>query len=808
MARLRDDFEEVARVFRLLSNPGNIELLAVLSSGEFNPRELARLLGRDETDVSRRLRRLERMGLVSAEWRRVSGRNIRVYKLRGSRLCLRISKKGVGIESGGEGVDPAALARRLGPVLAPPRSSSWFVGREKELAVLESSPPGLLVVVGLPGSGKTSLLATHASKLKSPVAWYTVTGYESLTQLLWRISLFAASLGDTSLYERLGAGDIGVGEAARLLADILDKYGAVLVLDDFHRVSDKHIAMLVAEAAPMLTEARIIVASRRKPTSLLAEVPGAQVLSLGGLSPREARELLARLGVELDAPRLSMLYAATQGYPLLLKLFAELAASKGVDEALRLLHERRLGTQFWDSIVAGLSASERQVLELLVDLEIPVPAELVADTCSCKAPVAALYRLLDLGLVTEAGGGYVVRDIVLRTRPRRPRLSSLLGAGEWFVKRPRPDHIVAALHLFRRAGDERKIVRTIRTRIARIGHEMALVRDTYGRELEEALESTRSDYARAYLLAELALVARERGDYDGSLELLRKAWMLTRMYRDSCLLLNIVGHLLWHYPLKLGGGEAEELLREAEKILGNSREDPCLLGAMDVYYSNLARYYAMRGEVGEALSAIRLGLSVAEKRGNPREVAFSRAQLALVLGMMGRLEEAIAEAEEALGRLLLDAPEPLLARVKWILAELYLRAGNIHGAYRYAYEAREAFMKQGHYSSATSTMAVEVLSLIKMGSYSTAYRVAKELKSIVEEKIGSWNGSELDGLAVAAAYQLAGRDARRFAEELIEARRKRAVAVSPIDAAPYIEALRAAGLDSVADRLAELAKQL
>jgi predicted transcriptional regulator len=55
---------EAPRLLKVLSSEVNLQILSILRSGSFNPRELARILQRDESDVSRRLKALERVGLI------------------------------------------------------------------------------------------------------------------------------------------------------------------------------------------------------------------------------------------------------------------------------------------------------------------------------------------------------------------------------------------------------------------------------------------------------------------------------------------------------------------------------------------------------------------------------------------------------------------------------------------------------------------------------------------------------------------------------------------------------------------------
>ena len=94
----------------LLSRRANIEILLVLSVRDSYPREISLITGRDETDVSRRLRRLERAGLVEGYWRRLAGRNVRVYRLRARAVSFRFEDGRVIVEIGGSGSHTRGVA--------------------------------------------------------------------------------------------------------------------------------------------------------------------------------------------------------------------------------------------------------------------------------------------------------------------------------------------------------------------------------------------------------------------------------------------------------------------------------------------------------------------------------------------------------------------------------------------------------------------------------------------------------------------------------------------------------------------------
>ena len=147
----------LSEIARLLSSDANLRILSVLSSGDSYPREISMLTGIEESDVSRRLRRLERAGLVEGYWGRISGKNVRFYRLSTTDINISISGGKVNLVIGTEEHDIVPLQ----PVSPPPHGK--VVGREEELSRLASTNKPVIHVWGPPGIGKTSLVSYYVA---------------------------------------------------------------------------------------------------------------------------------------------------------------------------------------------------------------------------------------------------------------------------------------------------------------------------------------------------------------------------------------------------------------------------------------------------------------------------------------------------------------------------------------------------------------------------------------------------------------------------------------------------------------------
>ena len=93
---------------KLMSNKMNLKILALLRNEPAYPRLLARILGKDETYISKKLRILEGAGIVKGEWRRVKGKNVRLYSLNTDRIEIIFDLDGCKVRlksgKGGQGV--------------------------------------------------------------------------------------------------------------------------------------------------------------------------------------------------------------------------------------------------------------------------------------------------------------------------------------------------------------------------------------------------------------------------------------------------------------------------------------------------------------------------------------------------------------------------------------------------------------------------------------------------------------------------------------------------------------------------------
>lgn len=87
-ATLHAGEQELAAIGRVLRNPVNVAILTRLTAAPTHARALARVLARSEGDIQRKLRALEKAGLIAGAWRHRGGATVKEYQVTGRTLHM------------------------------------------------------------------------------------------------------------------------------------------------------------------------------------------------------------------------------------------------------------------------------------------------------------------------------------------------------------------------------------------------------------------------------------------------------------------------------------------------------------------------------------------------------------------------------------------------------------------------------------------------------------------------------------------------------------------------------------------------
>ncbi|CAM3821891.1 hypothetical protein G4177_26605 [Corallococcus sp. ZKHCc1 1396] len=287
------------------------------------------------------------------------------------------------------------------PGLGPP---AVFVGRAQEVRrlgeMLRRVHAG--VVYGLPGAGKSALVAAVAARHRGPVVHRRVLPGDTLDTVvddvrrLLREAPVAQALSDASRLEDL--------------ARELDAHRALCVLDDLHVLGPLERVVLVEDLGGRLRKGALLATSRES-VPRHASSPDRVELRLDGL-PEEAARLLWR--------QLGSLYGNRDGFE------EAWSRSRGLPFLLRRAHAGDTGGEEpVRAALAALPADERRLAAVLALSEMPLDAGALAAVLPGSAAEESLRRLGARLLVeTDARGRHGVHDLV------REALVSLLTPDE------------------------------------------------------------------------------------------------------------------------------------------------------------------------------------------------------------------------------------------------------------------------------------------------------------------------------------------------------------------------------------------
>ncbi|MDP7393758.1 MAG: tetratricopeptide repeat protein [Candidatus Poseidonia sp.] len=327
-----------------------------------------------------------------------------------------------------------------------------FYGRATELDnmvnLLEARATTLLVP-GIAGIGKT----TVASKLierfmhRRNLLYHRCQDWEGSRSFFESVADWLSSMGNSEFSTYLAATPVPQpADAAGLLVEALEGTPALLVIDDFHKVSDTvlHQTFQAMSLALLGSEEKIglVIFSRSfKPVVPTKDAEGriaSLVLPLDGLDPESGRKLLTSFD-SLEDEQWLHIHGLSRGHPLVLELINRGASAGAFHETL----ENYVTVE----IFSKLSAEEKRVLSALSIFREPVELEALAQQ---GLNTDELDGLVESGLARQADSETydvhdLIREFLLRSLSPALREEFHAKCVDWYQKQSSSQDIVIEL---------------------------------------------------------------------------------------------------------------------------------------------------------------------------------------------------------------------------------------------------------------------------------------------------------------------------------------------------------------------------
>lgn len=478
-----------------------------------------------------------------------------------------------------------------------------FFGRTPEIKRLQefinSETGRLLVVHGIAGIGKTTLLAKFAQEIRDStnLFWYKVHEWINLKILLGPLAEFLSRLGRKGLERYLAQTEIPrVGEVCAILESDLTESEILLIVDDIQKSEPpvlEFLSALIAVLTP-LERVRIIVASREIPTfyNRSEVVTGIiEEMNLHGLDRDSAGKMLS--GRSIHEKAIEAIYNATNGHPLFLQLIDDPQSCLGKDVRMFIEHE----------VYSKLDLTERRILEIacvfrypvLVDAFFIMEEELEKDSGRRTQDMSyedymvdydTLDGLLSKSLLQEAIGRLIgMHDLIReffysRLRPKQ-RIALHRAASSFYLEDSSAPAYVEALYHSLSAGDKEKAIRIA------AAHGRMIIAKGYaapfaplvGQVLETCHDVSPDD--RMELLTLRGQIRDIQGDWDEAVNHFQEILRLASAERDRRIIADVnrrVGSIM----LRRGEfAQASEYLQEGRRL---AEEGDDIHTLVDIFY--------------------------------------------------------------------------------------------------------------------------------------------------------------------------------------------------------------------------------
>lgn len=592
-----------------------------------------------------------------------------------------------------------------------------FYGRSTELEnminLLEARSTTLMIP-GIAGIGKTSMAAKVIESFmhRRNLLYHRCQDWDGSRAFFESIADWLSSIGDSMLADYISATPVPqAADTARIITDALANSPALIVIDDYHKVSDKALHQTIQALSRDLVECEgdigLVIFSRSfREVVPLKNVDGkivSLVLPLEGLDQESTRSLLSDFD-DLDQEKLLYIHSLSRGHPLILELINRGASAGAFHESL----ENYVNIE----IFSKLSGEQKRLLGALSIFREPIPLDAITGQ---GLNIDELDSLVESGLARHADSDAydvhdLIREFLLQSLDEQAKEELHNKAVLWYEKQSSGSQIALELiyHLISasRHEDATKIIvergrdlikeghiellgllGTIDTksigaesacRIDRLRGEVLALLGRFD-EAEDAFNQARPpaeaaglDDVIADISSNLADIALKRGDSDLSLNMHRKSLELFISMGDALGAARSYNNM--GYILRRNGDKTQalEAYAEVEKIL--SEDDSLELIPAQIV---LARSLLELDEHSRARDHALSSYERSESSDDPILHARARAVLGRYYAKTGDSNLALHHYTDALATMS-EAGDPLaLVEVSILLGEVLQDSGRI-----------------------------------------------------------------------------------------------------------------------------------
>lgn len=293
-----------------------------------------------------------------------------------------------------------------------------MVGRENEVQLVKdilADGPRTIVIIGLPGMGKTTLISNVLREIVDhETFYYPIHEWDSPRSILMVLAAFLEELKKYRLRDYLGGKSseqeisrdiLDLWEVHEILAEDLGSERALLVFDDHQKASER-VRKLISMIHTIATESEhvhLCVLSREVPgfyskRDVIAEKKVFE-LRLEGIDYRSVRALLERRGV-VEPSVHPLVYQLTGGHPLAVDLIASTGGFESAEDLRKYIK---------NEVLSRVDSGSRSLLRRISVHRKPVDIDLIVST---EEEIDLIERLLALSLATETGRKIALHDVI------------------------------------------------------------------------------------------------------------------------------------------------------------------------------------------------------------------------------------------------------------------------------------------------------------------------------------------------------------------------------------------------------------